>query len=263
MSYESLRLAGALVAARRVDAGLTKEAEVKAMIVQKLRQLGGIGMGPARLSTEEAKEVARLGQRAKANRLAAQGTHSVGEVDAFHQLARDDERAQLAMLRKALKEHGKKKERRGAAYIAAGTAAAASPAVAVPLAKKDKLKNAQDLRAMAQLVAANRVKTANQVSAAGHAAKVLSKLPGGIRQAFKEMGEQVTKGVAVDPTAPGTAAKVLGGAVRHVPTAGAVLGAGYVAKPHVEPYVQSKVRQYRVRQAMTRPHFDPRTQRFM
>jgi len=123
------------------------------------------------------------------------------------------------------------------------------------------IKKSQDLRAIGRFVALQ--KEAAAVEALGHGAKVLSKLPAGVRKAFAEMGEQVSKGVAVDPLKPGVAAKALGGAVRHAPTAGAILGAGYVAKPHVEPYMRSKMMQFHMRQAATRPHFDPRTQRFM
>lgn len=103
--------------------------------------------------------------------------------------------------------------------------------------------------------------TAGQV--AKHVLTALGKVPGGARTAFKSMGEQVTRGAAMDPAAPGIIARGLGGTVAAVPGLATLGGAAYLAKPHIEPYMRAKLMQYRVRQAQSRPYYDPRVQRYM
>ena len=97
----------------------------------------------------------------------------------------------------------------------------------------------------------------------GHLADVAGKVPGIITGGAKDIGKRVTKATALPGEKPGLIAKGLGKAVEYTPHAAAVYGGTQLAAPHVVPYMQGKVRQFRAREARTRPHYDPVTQRFI
>jgi hypothetical protein len=101
------------------------------------------------------------------------------------------------------------------------------------------------------------------VQALGHGVGILGKLPKVLTKSFREAGKDVTTAAALDPSKPGLVSKILGGLVRYTPHAAATYGGAKLLEPHVAPYMRGKVRQYRARQAATRPYYDPRVGRFM
>ena len=97
----------------------------------------------------------------------------------------------------------------------------------------------------------------------GHGLDIIGQVPRIIGKGFKTMGKETTKAVALPGRDPGLAAKALGTAIRYTPHAAGLYVAGSMITPHAAPYMQGKVRQFRARQAKTRPYFDPVTQRFI
>jgi hypothetical protein len=103
--------------------------------------------------------------------------------------------------------------------------------------------------------------TAGQV--AEHLVGVARKLPKGVFSTFKDVGERVTKGMAMDPNAPGTLSRLAGGAVRYTPHALATYGAYKLTSPSIGAYIRSKIDQHRALQEASMPYYDPTTQRYM
>jgi hypothetical protein len=212
--------------------------------------LSGVGVGEAVKGVKNIRNIRRAGE-AEAKAIEAQ-TKAVKE-----QTAADLQKIKAE--REDIKEKGR--------IVVEGLRRGDSPDVikANLDAWVSKVKKSHDLRVAGRLVALRKQAavgpSAGQV--AKHVLTALGKVPGGARTAFKSMGEQVTRGAAMDPAAPGIIARAMGGTVAAVPALATVGGAAYLAKPHIDPYLQTKLMQYRMRQAQTRPYYDPRVQRYM
>lgn len=97
----------------------------------------------------------------------------------------------------------------------------------------------------------------------GHGLDIIGKTPAILGAGFKRMGEKATKVIALPGREPGLVAKGVGKALEYTPHAAGLYIAGKLVTPHAAPYMRGKVRQFRSRQARTRPYFDPVTQRFI